>query len=279
MLLDRGADIGARDYSGDAPLHFAAFDNDSAVVALLLERGADVTAQSKSGDTPLHYAAFGNEPAVITLLLDRGADIAANNKSGDTALRMARSNTHPGVIALLLDRGAGASAASSPTATPTPASRAATPTPEETPSFPWIFAEGDNVLHQAALEATPADIEDLLAQGADIKAVVSIAADGRGVFLTGWTPLHSAAGWNQDPAVAALLLDRGAEINARNSNGSTPLHLAAQYNPNSAVAELLVDRDADLNARDHVRFTPCQWARISGYFNATPLLQRLCGSS
>ena len=35
----------------------------------------------------------------------------------------------------------------------------------------------------------------------------------------------------------------------------------------------MVDRDADLNARDHVRFTPCPWARISGYFNATPLLQ------
>ena len=180
---------------------------------------------------------------------------------------------------MLLDRGAGVPAAATPTAAPTPASRAATPTPAETPSFPWTFAEGENLLHQAALDASPAVIEDLLAQAADINAKVSVSDGARGIFLTGWTPLHSAAGWNQDPAVAALLLDRDADINAANSNGSTPLHLATQYNPNSAVAELLLDRGADVNARDHIRFAPCHWAQISGYFTSTPLLERLCGSS
>ena len=109
MLLDRGADLTARDQHGGTPLHYAAMRNKTpAVVALLLDRGADLTARTQYGGTPLHGAAGYNEtPAVVALLLDRGADLTARTQDGWTPLHGAAGYSEtPAVVALLLDRGA-----------------------------------------------------------------------------------------------------------------------------------------------------------------------------
>ena len=58
LLIDRGADVGARDKHGKTPLHEAArYSKTPAVAALLIDRGADVGARNKYGETPLHEAA------------------------------------------------------------------------------------------------------------------------------------------------------------------------------------------------------------------------------
>ena len=62
----------------------------------------------------------------------------------------------------------------------------------------------------------------------------------------GRTALHqaSAGGHTEE---ARLLLDRGADVNARTNNGFTPLHFASILG-SLAVVELLLDRGADVNA-------------------------------
>ena len=67
-----------------------------------------------------------------------------------------------------------------------------------------------------------------------------------------------AAWWNPDPAVAALLLDRGAQIDARTTRDYTPLHGAARYN-RLAVVSLLVDHGADIKAGTHVGSRPLHY--------------------
>jgi hypothetical protein len=52
--------------------------------------------------------------------------------------------------------------------------------------------------------------------------------------------------------VAVLLLERGADPNARNWDDVTPLHQAVRAR-NLAVAEVLLGRGADPNARDKIR--------------------------
>jgi ankyrin repeat protein len=71
------------------------------------------------------------------------------------------------------------------------------------------------------------------------------------------TPLHCAA-WKGHVDVAAVLLEFGADIQARNDNahwGDTPLHAAAHGNQR-AVAELLIDRGADIHALNAGGRTP-----------------------
>ena len=55
----------------------------------------------------------------------------------------------------------------------------------------------------------------------------------------GWTPLHSAARWDND-AMASLLLSRGADVNSRTNGNLTPLQLATSEKEMLAVISVLV---------------------------------------
>ena len=56
------------------PLHDAAEQNSVDVARLLIERGADIDAKDNNGSTPLHYAAVENSFDVARLLIDSGAN-------------------------------------------------------------------------------------------------------------------------------------------------------------------------------------------------------------
>lgn len=89
----------------------------------------------------------------------------------------------------------------------------------------------------------------------------------------GTTPLHCAA-WKGHAAVAELLLDAGADVNALNQDGhygGTPLHAAAHGNQ-KAVAELLITRGADLTLKSCNDRTPLEETAIH---NATAVAKLL----
>ena len=77
-LIQAGAEVDRRCYSGRQPLYLAArFNSNPEVIKLLLASGADVNAKLDDGVTPLHVAAYGNSnPEVIKLLLASGADVS-----------------------------------------------------------------------------------------------------------------------------------------------------------------------------------------------------------
>ena len=45
----------------------------------LIERNADLNAKNQDNDTPLHYAAAGDQPKMIKLLIEAGANINQQN--------------------------------------------------------------------------------------------------------------------------------------------------------------------------------------------------------
>ena len=45
-----------------------------------------------------------------------------------------------------------------------------------------------------------------------------------------------------------VLIEKGADTNALNSEKWTPLHCAASYGSNGEVAKVLIERGADFNA-------------------------------
>jgi hypothetical protein len=91
LLIDKGADIEAKDREGWTPLHWAAQRGHIEVVRLLCDHGADIEACGKNGNRPLHWAATcGHISTVKELIEVRNGDINARNDDGRTALRIAR---------------------------------------------------------------------------------------------------------------------------------------------------------------------------------------------
>lgn len=85
---------------------------------------------------------------------------------------------------------------------------------------------------------------------------------GAAVNRPGWTPLHYAA-TGPEPRLVALLLARGAAVDARSPNGSTPLMLAASYGPEAAV-DLLLAHGAGPQARNDRGLGPADFADRAG---------------
>ena len=123
--------------------------------------------------------------------------------------------------------------------------------------------------------ATIADVVACISTGADVNA--------RGEY--GMTPLHFAAGLNDNPAITVALiaagagrgpLGDGAGLDARSEEGYySPLHLAAKYNLNPAVIEVLLDAGAKVGARDAANLFPKDYATDREALQGTDAYQRL----
>ncbi|HZN04074.1 MAG TPA: ankyrin repeat domain-containing protein [Candidatus Polarisedimenticolia bacterium] len=140
---------------------------------------------------------------------------------------------------------------------------------------------GDSVLLTAAYYGRKDLFDRLVARGADVslheaaalgfvdhaRAHLDASPGSVGVHShDGFTPLHLAAFFGHRD-LAQLLLDRGADVNARSKSerfarSNTPLHAAAA-NKQVEVARLLVERGADVNAKDGHGFTPLALAANS----------------
>jgi ankyrin repeat protein len=104
---------------------------------------------------------------------------------------------------------------------------------------------GAQTIFDAALQGDTNRVRELLES--DPQLAHATDDDGR-------TPLHNAASRGH-VAVATILLDSGADIDAREEDNETPLHSAA-WRSQVAIGRLLVERGSDLEARNHWGRTP-----------------------
>ncbi len=109
-LIARGADVNARDESGNTVLLTAVRPYGTDMVKLLVESGADVNAAGALEDTPLISASRKELKDIVRILLDAGADPNIARSDGSTALMEACIFGHREVVELLVDKGADISA-------------------------------------------------------------------------------------------------------------------------------------------------------------------------
>jgi ankyrin repeat protein len=76
----------------------------------------------------------------------------------------------------------------------------------------------------------------------------------------GYTPLHVAA-QNGHVEIIRLLCDFGADVEARDDTGMRPLHTAALFGPLYVLKELIEERNAGINARRNDGSTALTLAR------------------
>ena len=261
FLIQNGAQIDARAYDGIQPIHEASGSGSIKALDALIEAGAAIDCSDRDGCQPLHYAAKVPEMSrVIMYLLRKGSDIEAKTSDGSRPLRLActsdRWNLHT-----LLFRGAKLEYHHESESVLQTAINL---------DCNWAVAillihgadpnrqngDGKTALHHLARIGNPTSksIEIcrlLFIKGADVN-IADNAGDRMLHNLAALFPNESTDTLMTE-RLATLVLDRGAEIDAKNKNGLSPLYLAIQSD-NRPLSKLLLRSGArELKRTDAVR--------------------------
>jgi uncharacterized protein len=103
LLIDRGADPDVADAGQHwTAMHFAARDQNAAIVGALLKEGAAVDPVDVFGDTPLWRAVMtvGTDLTTTKMLVDAGADPRRKNDHGSAPLDIAQTTGRADIVAL-----------------------------------------------------------------------------------------------------------------------------------------------------------------------------------
>lgn len=220
FFLEKGSELIILDnYEDSTPLHRAAKHRHNNMFRSLLEMGADMEVNDVRKWTVLHQAVYENNSFAVKLLLEKGANANCQDNEGNTPLHFAAHTRNKTTARLLL----GAKADVAPKDV---RGRSAVDLANE-----W----GDEdlmtlLLRSAARDFTFGDKQTGLhfaANHGDTETAIILLNKGVDIEArnsTGGTALHEAAGCGHFELVT-LLLEKGANVDARNNEGSTPLHL------------------------------------------------------
>ena len=207
LLAQDPARIRSTDEGGYTPLHKAAYAGHADLVTYLCGLGADLNAPSNSGSRPLHGAAFYGHMEATESLIDAGADVNVVNSGGYTPLLSAMAGGHIEIAQVLITNGAD----------------------------PNVTTDGGQTALMVAAQAGNIELTRLiLSKNPDLEAVDSYRR----------TALLLTARESGNTEVAALLIDAGANMNARDRFGGTPLGLAA-WRGFAGIVDLLMERGAE----------------------------------
>ncbi|KAM3867372.1 ankyrin repeat and SOCS box protein 5 [Diretmus argenteus] len=235
-----------RSWADRSPLHDAAGQGRLLAVRNLIIQGHNVNVLTIDHVTPLHEACLGDHLACARALIDAGANVNASTIDGVTPLFNACTVGSVACTEVLLENGA----------KPQPALYHPSP------------------IHEATSKGHSGCVEALVTWGADVDLDIPHLG----------TALYTACVC-QELECARKLLREGANVQKGKSMES-PLHAAAQKDC-TAVVKLLLDFGADINARNLAFQRPIELAPPSSVtegflllYEATPrLLSQLCRQS
>ncbi|GFO07798.1 ankyrin-3 [Plakobranchus ocellatus] len=246
-MIELGADVNIADDAGMTPLHaacsFAYFPLEG--VKKLLAVGADCNRSGHGGFTPLHLAVAGARPEVVRILLENGADMHLKTNLGETNLSLALSWT-------TYDFKTKCVKFNRPTSSRIKQDKISCARILLEKGFDIRLCDTDDISILNAVVRSDISSVDLLtlllSKGADVNQV-----DTR----TGHTPLMGACYallYKQTTDFMKVMLEHGANINAKCKNGNTVLHIAAQFSRVSIVL-FLIDNGADVHALNNNNLT------------------------
>ena len=105
-LVEKDANIGAKDKEEKAPLHIACENNNLPVVQYLIQTGANIEAKDKNQLTPLHVACQKGHLPIVQYLIEKGADIESKDCLEGTPLHYASFYGKTDVVQYLVSKGA-----------------------------------------------------------------------------------------------------------------------------------------------------------------------------
>lgn len=240
--LAAGADV-------DVEFANAVLASDEARVAFLLEKGAAIDKRDLQGTPALVGAAKSRDTQMLAFLLDRGADVAVTDRGGWPALHHAVLRNHVPSIQLLAERGADLTAEG----------------PNGLMALALAISEGMRWAAKALVEAG-APVNQPIAE-AGLTALMLLSTQGEAFNRDA-----RVAGGPSVVEIAELLIEKGAEVNARTQHGVTALMTAAGHD-NAAMIGLLIKAGADPALVNQAGHTALEIARLSRNERAAKSLQ------
>ncbi len=209
LLLESGIDVNSKDEADQTALMHACMLGYRDVSEFLLRRGADVNAKDDVFGTALIYASSQENESLVKLLLERKADVNAKDVRKNTALIKAAVRGRTKNARLLIKYGADVN---------------------------WHGAFGMTPLMWAAGMEQIEAVQFLLNHGANVNAT---AKDGVTALMIAAGPVYleekEADGATMSVSIdggyekiVRLLLEHGAEVNAKDIHGNTALFYANQ---------------------------------------------------
>jgi ankyrin repeat protein len=193
LLGREGTDVNKGNYYGHTALHWASEKGHIEVARALLHAGATARKSNNRGQTPLHEASFKGHIEIVRALLEAGAgaDVRKRDYIRFSPIKHACFGKHFEVFRALVEAGGDVNK---------------------------LDSGGYTALHHASLYGLTEGVRYLCVErGADVNKS-STGGDGD-------TPL-TLASWYGKVEAARVLLEAGADVNKRRSDGRTPLYLA-----------------------------------------------------
>ncbi|MDR2901551.1 MAG: ankyrin repeat domain-containing protein [Lactobacillales bacterium] len=230
FLIEKGFECKPFGNNAYTPLLYAAAYNKNPQVILEFSKVCDKNAVDGQNENALFFAlknSSENAPEIFQTLVKSGVPVGTTNISGATLLtRAAEKKAKRGVFTALLDAGVNVNI---------------------------VDKIGYNALNYIYA------IDDI----SIVKLLISAKIDVNNPSKNSKeTPLHNAVKYDKNIEFIQVLLDAGADVNARGNAQETPLHTAAKEIKSAKTVEMLLKNGADVNALNSYSQTPLMLAAV-----------------
>ena len=239
MLKLKGYDFNEKSY-------FQAIkNNDVQVIRAFYDAEINPNARSERGETPLTFAIPNSEIKTVKFLADN-TNISEQDKLGQSPLHLALLQNKEEIFDYLLEKGADVNVGGAKG-----------------------VLKNQTALYLAVTRGRDDLAQKLLERGANPNIIDS----------EGGTVLSEACiGAPVDPAIIKMLIEKGASVNQKETNGATPLiYIAANKqtaaDKRQAVAKMLLDAGADKKVKDRDGKTAFDWAKSVGNTDVMEILK------
>jgi len=268
-ILNAGADLSHQNSRGNTALHEAAHAGSPQVAAILLSAGANPNTANNVDRSPVHHAVVWGTLDILKLYVEGGGDINQKDGEGQTVLHMAAAAGNNDILTWLLGSQVGSQIVvdSRDNNGQTALFLAAKSNKRRVCSILLkngadLFIRdkfGRTALHVALAAQSIETSRILIGAGGDMFALDSTGQTPFDLLMTGGMEFMS------------VLMDRNL-LNNQDNMGNSLLHRAIISGADDSIIHLLVNKGADKQARNAAGASPLDLARKMGRETIIPLL-------